>query len=93
MQYINTGIAAKSNIKIVMDFINKEATGATIIGYNGSESNTFRFFNASNICYLDYGSGSGYNRISGGEILPNKEYILEIGNRYVKDLETEEYIV
>lgn len=93
-QYINTGILCTDKIMMKIKFINLSVTGNTIIGNMGNpETDTFRFFNATGVCYLDYGSGTPYNRINGGNINANTLYELEVGNRYVKNLVTGNNIV
>ena len=64
-QCINTGVKPTSEtvcrIKVNMTRINAKTT----VGYSsGIESDSFRFFNANGLIYLDYGSGTqGGNRI------------------------------
>lgn len=71
-----------------------DSNGSNTIGmYNADETNAFRFFNYGGAFYLDYGSGAGLNRISGGTYDTNKVYNLEIGNRYIKDLDTNQLII
>ena len=90
--YIDFGIKCKSTLKIQLGLKMAQATGNAIIGRkDGGETNSFRFFNYSNQAYLDFGSGSGGNRIYGGTISPNKYYDIEIGNRYVKNMGTGGY--
>ena len=86
-QYIDTGIKAKSTLKIILDFESTEATGVVIVGYYNGEQDDFRFFNSAQICYLDYGNAQS-NRIQGGSIPINTRFKLEIGNFYVKNLAT-----
>jgi hypothetical protein len=87
-QYIDTGVTAKSTLKMVTDIMPLEQTGNIIIGYHSSETNSFRFFNYSGAAYLDFGSGEGGNRIYGGSVPINVRYTYEIGNRYVKNVTT-----
>lgn len=93
LQYIDTNIfpddATKIQIKIAMN----EYSAGVIVGYRNNESDAFRLFNYNGNTYLDYGSGDGYNRLIGdntydGRINKGIIYDLEIGNRYVKDLDT-----
>ena len=86
-KYIDTGVNPSSNTKFQVGISMENTTGGTVIGLvnavNG-EAQNFRLFNYNNSFYLDYGSGSGYNRINGGTWSNNTKYDLEIGNRYVK---------
>lgn len=68
--------------------------GAKGDSLNG-EHDVFRFFSFSltSNFYLDYGSGMGYNRINGGECVLNTLYNLQLGNRYIRDLDTGEDII
>lgn len=84
-QYIDTKIVPNNKIKIQLKMNTQEATGNIIVGtVNNSESQSLRFFNANNECYLDYGNLG--NRIHGNRISNNVDNELEIGNRYVKNL-------
>lgn len=85
-QYIDTGITASSKVKVIFRAKFATRTGGSIIGAYGvtPESKAFRFFNANGEFYLDYGSGSGYNRIHGGTYSLATDYTVEFGNRYVK---------
>ena len=89
---ISLPIICKSTLKIQIDLMMTNATGGCIIGNEGTgETDSFRFLNANQTVYLDFGSGSGYNRIYGGNILNNTRYNIEIGNRYVKNLSNDSY--
>lgn len=91
-QYIETDIYPDDTTKIDIKFQTIETTGGSIIGNSsGNETDQFRFFNYNGYAYLDYGSGEGYNRISSSD--PKvwyQVYHFEIGNRYVKNLDTGE---
>lgn len=88
-QFINTGIKCKSTLKFQVKFSAQKLSGGKFFGNQTSESDAFRFFAASTPrWYLDFGSGEGGNRISGGTPALNTIYEFEIGNRYVKDLVT-----
>ena len=90
--YIDFGIKCKSTLKIQFGLKMAQATGGAIIGNCYVEdSDSFRFFNYGNMAFLDFGSGSGGNRIRGGTISPNTYYDIEIGNRYVKNMSTGGY--
>lgn len=87
-QWIDTGIKCKSNLKCEVKFSTQKISGGCFFGNSGSgESNSFRIFMAKNPdrWYLDFGSGEGGNRISGGNIATNTIYTIEVGNRYIKD--------
>lgn len=87
--YIDSLIICNSNLKIQVKFSLSKHTGDCYIGYNpGGESDSFRFFTANSIWYLDYGSGEGRNRITGGSASLNTIYNIEFGNRYIKNLDT-----
>ena len=91
-QYIDTGVQGSSNIKVQIKFEMTEATGYSIIGYYMDSSLSFRFFNANEICYLDYGNSSS-SRISGSSIPANQLFEIEFGNFYVKNLQTGSNII
>ena len=93
-QYIDTGVKCSDTIKFQVKFSAAELTGGSFFGAinKNNERDAFRFFNAaaaSSAWYLDYGSGEGYNRISGGTGKVNTIYEFEIGNRYIKNLATQ----
>lgn len=92
-QYINTGIKPNSQtvcrIKVNMTKINSNI----IVGNYKSESDSFRFFNSNSQIYLDYGSGQNNNRIFGGSWPVGQIVNFEFGNRYVKDLDTDEILI
>lgn len=93
--YIDTGIYPDDTTVVQCKFIMTNSNGNTFIGNKGTgESDSFRFFRASEGTYLDYGSGSGYNRISGIYITSTTAiYECEFGNRYIKDLITGNILV
>ena len=88
---ISLPIICKSTLKIQIDLMMTNATGGYIIGNSRGEADSFRFFNANQTVYLDFGSGGGYNRITGGKLYNNTRYNIEIGNRYVKNLSNDSY--
>lgn len=102
IQQINTGIVCKDTIKFQVKFSIGIHTGGLYFGATTAqgEADAFRFFSADAGAaagaqwYLDYGSGEGtssgktYNRIFGGAAKLNTVYEFEIGNRYIKDMET-----
>lgn len=93
IQYIDTNIFPDDTTKIQIKIAMSKYSGGVIVGYRNNESDAFRLFNYNGNTYLDYGSGENYNRLIGdntydGRINKGKIYDLEIGNRYVKDLDT-----
>lgn len=84
---------------IDIKYIPYNHTGNAVLGAKGDLPNGdydgFRFFSFSETSnfYLDYGSGMGNNRINGGECVLNTLYNLQLGNRYIKDLDTGENII
>lgn len=93
-QYIDTGIKANSNIRFQVKLSVNSPTSNCIIGepYN-DDAHSFRLFNKNNNFYLDYGSGMNKNRIYGGSWFNSITYELEVGNRYVKNLQNNDIIV
>lgn len=95
-EVIDTGIVPNESTKVQFRFTNIEATGTVIIGYiYDSDKNDWRLFNKYNRAYFDaYGGSDSFGkRINGGSIIPNTIYNLEMGNYYIKDLETGENII
>ena len=70
-QYIDTGIAAKSTLRIVVDITPLEEVGYSLIGYYTSGAASFRLFNHQGVAYLDYGN-SNSARIYGGSFPANE---------------------
>lgn len=88
-QRIDTGLYPNSNWMVQMKFIYTTHWGWNLIWFNKSETDSFRFFRANDSTYLDYGSGSWYNRIYASYITSNTAiYEVEFWNRYVKDIPT-----
>lgn len=95
-QFIDTGIKCNDRLKIQAKFSIHASLAHVYFGNLGAgESDTLRFFSAPNpdLWYLDYGSGENLNRISGGSPVLDTIYNFEIGNRYIKDLDTNTDIV
>lgn len=88
--WVDTEINGKSTIKIQLKFKMQKATGAIFVGMMLSEDQALRFFGYDNNWYMDYG-GSGH-RIIGGSIDTTKTYEFELGNNYIKDIESGSYI-
>lgn len=88
--WVDTGINGKSTIKIQLKFKMQKATGAIFVGMMLSGDQALRFFGYSNNFYMDYG-GSGH-RIIGGSLDATKTYEFELGNNYIKDIESGSYI-
>lgn len=92
-QWIDTNIYPTSQTTVKVKFNMTAPTGGIIVGFYNNEGDSFRFFNYSNNAYLDYGSGAGYNRISGGTVTSGTIYNIEFGNRYVKNIDTNTNII
>lgn len=84
-QWIDTGIVPDSNTIVQFKFVNLNITDDVIIGYFIDDTNNWRLFNHASACYFDT-PNSG--RIAGGNIYENTLYELELGNYYVKNLNT-----
>lgn len=90
-QWIDLGITPTNKTVAQMKVYNVESTGDVVFGYyNGSDSTDWRFFNAGEYAYWDCYNGrvsleAGWTSGSWREF--------EIGNNYVKDLETGSNIV
>ena len=84
-QWIDTGIIPDSNTIVQFKFVNLYITGDVIIGYFINDTNDWRFFNNASACYFDMPNSE---RIAGGNIYENTLYELELGNYYVKNLDT-----
>ena len=88
-QRIDTGLYPSSNMMVQMKFIYTKHWWNNLFWFNESETNSFRFFRASDTTYLDYGSWSWYNRIQWTYLTSNTAiYEVEFWNRYVKDIPT-----
>lgn len=84
-QWIDTGIVPNTTTVAQFKVYNVEATGDVIFGYYaGSDSQDWRFFNAWEGMYFDR---INY-RISDGNFYPGSWRKFELGNYYVKDLQT-----
>lgn len=95
-QYIDTGITPSASTKIVFKFTNLQVTGDAIIGYQEStDKKDWRFFNYNQAAYFDTYGGTVANgtRISGGRISAGTSYTLEMGNYYIKDIQTGNNII
>lgn len=95
-QYVITDVYPDDTTTIEIKFAQSQSTSAVgaIVGWvTNNETDGFRLFPYSNKIYLDYGSGEGYNRISGGSLFEDRIYDFEIGNRYVTNLDTNETIL
>ena len=84
-QWIDTGIIPDGNTIVQFKFVNLYITGDVIIGYFTNDTNDWRLFNNASTCYFDMPND---RRIAGGNIYENTQYELELGNYYVKDLDT-----
>lgn len=88
-QRIDTWLYPNSNWMVQMKFIYTSYGWWNLFWFNSDETNSFRFFRANDTTYLDYGSGSNYNRIMWTYITSTTDiYEVEFWNRYVKDIPT-----
>ena len=94
-QWIDSGVVCKSSLTSKVKFSTTKHSGGAYFGNNTErESDNFRMFTAgTGTWYLDFGSGEGYNRISGGSASINTVYEVEFGNRYIKNLVTDNNII
>ena len=97
-QYIITDIYPDDTTIFEVKFSILKDTGGAIVGwYTNNETDAFRFYSLNGLAYLDYGSGwsssSGGNKIYGGNFNKGIIYDLEFGNRYIKNLDTDEIVV
>lgn len=92
-QYIDTDYIANQNTIYKFEFEQAEYNGNITLGNQGTGStNTHRIFLTAGKIYLDiFGSQSRLNKDFTD--LLNVYHNWEIGNRYVKDLDTEEYLL
>lgn len=91
-QYIETGVNATQNLRSQMKVNMQAITGSVIYGFStNGDTNDYRLFNYQSKFYLDMPPSSG--RINGGTFSSNTDYNIEIGNCYVKDLDTNTNII
>ena len=100
-QWIDTGITPNTNTKVQFKFKNFDSTGNVIIGYYiGNDRSDWRFFNYDQRAYFDLPVNN--NDRDGMRIVDNNEnsriyksaiYELELGNYYVKNLNTNTILV
>lgn len=94
-QYVNTGVLVSKNIEIKLKFMLTSITNHGIVGYMQSASsgtNRFAVFQYGGAWYFDFGNDST-GRISGGSFSSNTLYDITVGNRYIKNNETESNII
>lgn len=89
-QWIDTGVTPHTTTISRIKFINLEATGGVIYGYNPNDTNDYRLFNFNQNYYYDAPSNK---RISGGTLRVGATQELEVGNYYVKNLVTSANII
>ena len=90
-QIIDTKIHPKDTLKIITKLI-PETQDFLLFGARTSEvQSLLATFSREQGMILDYGSGSKYNRISYQGWSPNTIYNLVYGNRYIKDLYTNDF--
>lgn len=89
-------ILSNSDWIIQLKFMYEVYGGGVFFGYldsSGDESGiNYRFFSASGKWYFDLYSASSY-RLYGGTVSTSTIYNFELGNRYVKDLDSGSYIL
>lgn len=88
-QYIELDLPITKDTICRIKFNMTKDTGSCIMG----SSPQFRFFNAYDCTYLDWGRGTGGGRINGGSIKSGRLYYIEFGDFYVKNLDTGENII
>lgn len=88
--YIDTGILANETTKAQIVCIFSSFTGAAVFGnMQEGDSNDWRLFNYSDgHFYFDLQSG----RIIGGSWTAGQKYYIEVGNFYIKNFKTSEFI-
>ena len=94
-QYVNTGVVVSKNLEIKLRFMLTSTTGFGIVGYMQSTSsgtNRFAVFQYGGAWYFDFGNDTT-GRISGGSFNANTLYDISVGNRYIKNNETESNII
>lgn len=84
------GVTLKDNTKIEIKLKPTSNGGGMIIGEVNSpnDNDDYRFFWYNNRIFYDYGSDRMYSRLA-----INNDYVLEVGNYYVKNLTTGSYIL
>ena len=93
--YIETGIKASTNLRMQIDYVLRDRSGGSLIGSGG---NNYRYFNydGNSGMYFDIASGgaSGTQRIyKANSSTIGTRYNIEVGNYYIKNLNTNTYIV
>lgn len=104
-QWIDTGITPNTNTKVQLKFKNLESTGDVIIGYYGmahvniNDKCDWRLFNYNQYAYFDLPVDDNNDgiRIFGNDensrIYQNTIYELELGNYYIKNLNTNTILI
>lgn len=84
------GVTLKDDTKIEIKLKPTSNGGGMIIGEvnSPSDNDDYRFFWYDGYIYYDYGSDRMYSRLA-----INNDYVLEVGNYYVKNLTTGSYIL
>ena len=93
--YIETGIKASTNLRMQIDYTLRDRSGGSLIGSGGDK---YRYFNydGNSGMYFDIASGgaSGSQRIfKANSSTVGTRYNIEVGNYYIKNLNTDTYIV
>lgn len=88
--YLDFGMPFSRNTRIQIKYLQIETVGSIIIG-TGTSTNEMRFFGTNGSFYVDVKNSS--NRlVIANENLLNTIHEIEVGNHYIKDLTTNEYI-
>lgn len=88
-QWIDTGIYPTNNTIAKIKFMNLQTTGDVIFGMYDGENHSYRVFNAQGYSsYFDTGDESSNGRLIASEIkiYPDVISVLELGNKYIKDI-------
>lgn len=91
-QYIDTGVKNQSDLVVQSKFMITDLSNGNVMGYGVNDaSNRFEIFIYNNQWYLDFGNDD--TRIYGGTFSVNTIYNIEMGNLYIKDLDTDTNII
>lgn len=93
IQWIDTGVIPNETIKVQLGITCYGKTSGSIIGTEGADdSNDYRLFNYSdNHWYYDFKDQRCIDDLR--TVTLGKAYSLELGNNYIKDLETDTVLV
>lgn len=88
--YLDFGMPFSRNTRIQIKYLQTESVGDIIIG-TGTSTNEMRFFGTGGSFYVDVKTSSNRLVIANEKLL-NTIHEIEVGNHYIKDLTTNEYI-